>query len=131
VARLRESPGERPRCVKPPGAGESPEQPAAVLVGPVRLAFSGAQLGFQYQDSDVRLAFERLGRSLEAGGTSFAGIVAARFYPLFGAMAEKIRQHRFEFFDRERPPAMTMVEPEGLPSLDASFAMEVVAVARR
>jgi hypothetical protein len=36
---------------------------------------------------------------------------------------------RFEFYDRSQPPASTMLLFEGLPSLDASFGVEVIAVA--
>ena len=129
IARLRKPVGEPLRFVNPEKPAESPDSSQTVLVGAKRLAFSGAQLAFEYQDSDVRLAFERLGHSLEKSGSAFSGVAMARFYPLFGAVAAKIREHRFEFFDPARPPAMTMVEPEGLPSLDASFAMDVVAMA--
>jgi hypothetical protein len=43
-------------------------------------------------------------------------------------MADKVRALRFEFYDQTRPPASTMLPFEGLPSLDASFAIDVVAV---
>ena len=35
---------------------------------------------------------------------------------------------RDDFLDRAHPPAMSMVPVEGLPSIDASFAMDAVAV---
>jgi enamine deaminase RidA (YjgF/YER057c/UK114 family) len=35
---------------------------------------------------------------------------------------------RGEFFDAARPPAGSMAPVEGLPSMDAGFAMDVVAV---
>jgi enamine deaminase RidA (YjgF/YER057c/UK114 family) len=42
----------------------------------------------------------------------------------------KVSQLRFEFYDRARPPASTMILFQGLPSLDASFGIDVVAVSR-
>jgi enamine deaminase RidA (YjgF/YER057c/UK114 family) len=44
------------------------------------------------------------------------------------ALADRIWTLGFEFIDKSRPPASTMAEFEGLPSLDASFAVDVVAV---
>ena len=57
-----------------------------------------------------------------AGDVAFAGI-----YPLSDSIAELVRKVRFDFFDRSRPPAATMLPFEGLPSIDGSFGVEVVA----
>jgi enamine deaminase RidA (YjgF/YER057c/UK114 family) len=40
---------------------------------------------------------------------------------------EKVRAKEGEFFDRAKPPAGTMLLFEGLPSLDATVAVEVMA----
>ena len=128
VARLLEPAGGALRFVNPEGLTESPEFSQVALVGAERVALTGAQLAFQYRDSDVRLAFDRQGRALEKVGASYSGVAMSHVYPLSGAISRKIRTLRFEFYDRSRPPATTMVEFEGLPSLDASFAVDVVAV---
>lgn len=125
VARLREPAGEPLKLVD-----ASSDFSQVAVIGAERLAFTGAQLAFRYQDSDIRLAFERLGKSLEEGGMSFSDVAVSRFYTLAGAVSEKVRNLRFDFFNRDHPPANTMVELEGLPSLDASFAMDVVAIAK-
>ena len=97
------------------------------VIGPGRVSFTSSQLAFRYQDSDIRLAFTRLGRVLQKNGTSFQRVVKSNIYPISLALAGKIRSLGFEFFDRTNPPANTTVELEGLASLDASFAMDVVA----
>ena len=43
-------------------------------------------------------------------------------------MTDQIRTVRGEFYDKSRPPASTMLGFEGLPSLDASLAVDVIAV---
>ena len=43
-------------------------------------------------------------------------------------MAAKVRAIRFEFYDKSKPPASTLLLFEGLPSLDASFGVDVVAL---
>jgi enamine deaminase RidA (YjgF/YER057c/UK114 family) len=85
-------------------------------------------MAFRFQESDARLAFERLAKALEDGNTSPKDVVFASAYPLSPSIAELIRKVRFEFFDKSRPPASTMLPFEGLPSMDASFAIDVVAV---
>ncbi|MGH9631577.1 MAG: Rid family hydrolase [Bryobacteraceae bacterium] len=98
------------------------------LVGPGKLAITGTQLAFRQQDDDVRLAFERIGSALESAGTDFKNVAMTRIYPLTGRTADQVRKIRFEFLDKERPPASTLVLFQGLPSLDASFAIDAVAV---
>jgi hypothetical protein len=51
----------------------------------------------------------------------------SHIYPLSSGLSERIRAIRFEFYDKSRPPASTMLPFEGLPSLDASFAVDVIA----
>jgi enamine deaminase RidA (YjgF/YER057c/UK114 family) len=38
---------------------------------------------------------------------------------------------RFDYYDRSHPPASTLLLFEGLPSLDATVAIEVAAAANR
>jgi hypothetical protein len=42
-------------------------------------------------------------------------------------VAGLVRQVRPEFYRKDSPPASTMLAFEGLPSLDASFGIEVMA----
>jgi enamine deaminase RidA (YjgF/YER057c/UK114 family) len=131
VGRIKKPAGEPLRFINPDGLSGDDGQSQVALVEADRILMSGSQLAFRGQESDIRLALERMGQSLEEHGSSYHGVVMARYYTLSPVISNSIRKMRWEFFDQARPPAVTMVELEGLPSLDASFAMDVVAVAVR
>ncbi|MCS7314148.1 MAG: RidA family protein [Bryobacterales bacterium] len=128
VARLKSPPPSPFQLLNPPELPRSPHYSQIALVGPVRLVFTGAQLGFRTTEQDVRLAFQRLGRTLQEAGSSFQRVAMSHLYPLSGATGELLRRVRAEFYDQQAPPASTMLPFEGLPSLDASFGVDVVAV---
>lgn len=128
VARLKAPVGAPLKLINPPGLTPSPNFSQIALVGAQRVVLTGSQLAFRYQDSDVRLAFERLKGSLDQAGVSIRDVAMSSIYPLTRAMADKVRAIRFEFYDSSKPPASTMLPFEGLPSLDASFAVDVVAI---
>lgn len=100
----------------------------AAVVGPKLLVITSSQLAFNAKDADVRLAFERLGRTLESMNAGYRHVVYANVYPLAEDVAAKVRAVQSDFFLRDRPPVISSIFMEGLPSLDASFAIEVVAV---
>jgi len=129
VAKLKTSPDTPVRMVNPSGLPSSPNYSQVALVGARKVVLSGAQLAFRAQDDDVRLAFERLGKSLEPARVTLGDVVMSSIYPLSSVMTGKVRALRFEYYRRDRPPASTMLLFEGLPSLDASFAVDVIAVA--
>ncbi|MGE5570930.1 MAG: hypothetical protein ACM3S5_17995 [Rhodospirillales bacterium] len=128
VARLRRRPAEPLVFVNPPELAGSADQSQIALVGARRLALTGTQLAFGFNDDDARLAFQRLGKSLEQKGASYDHVAVARIYPLSSSIADLVRKIRPEFCGRDRQPAGTMVAFQGLPSLDASFALDVIAV---
>ncbi len=109
------------RLHQPPAA---PTSTFAPVIAP-QLVLSGSQYSFGYQDSDARLAFERLGKSLEQAGTETSKVVFAHFYPLSPSLAAQIRKTGGTFFPSA--PATTVIF-EGLPSMDAGFGVDVVAV---
>lgn len=123
VARLRQPMGEPWRVLR----GKSSD---AALVSAPRIVMSGTQLAFGERQEDIRLAFERLDRALDPLKARLDGVVLARLYPLTAALAKRIQTTRPEFFGQNRSPAVSVLYPEGLPSLDASFALDVVAVPR-
>jgi enamine deaminase RidA (YjgF/YER057c/UK114 family) len=127
VVRLPRPAGEPVRFLNPDGLERVPHRSQIALISAERVVLTGTQMAFRHQDADVRLAFERLGKVLAESGTSYERVVQASFYPISMALAEKIWTLGFEFIDKNRPPASTMAEFEGLPSLDASFAVDVVA----
>ena len=99
-----------------------------VLVSAPKVVMTGTQLAFRAQDADLKLAFERLGRTLESMQTSYKNVVVAQVYPLAEDVAERVRVRQFDFFPKDRPPVISSILMEGLPSMDASFAVEVTAV---
>jgi len=118
VARLRWATGSKVH--KLPADGE----PRAVLVAAQHVVLTGTQVSYGYQEADSRLAFERLVKALEAMGVSGRDVAFARYYPLAEPIAAQVRKLRDAFFPA---PASSMVVFEGLPSIDAGFAMDVVA----
>ncbi|MDQ6706955.1 MAG: Rid family hydrolase [Acidobacteriota bacterium] len=112
----------------PQGLTRSPYFSQVAAVSAPRLALTGTQVAFGFQESDAKLAFERLRKALDQLGSSPKQVVMASVYPLSPSIAEQVRKIRFDFFDAKNPPASTLVVFEGLPAMDASFAIDVAAV---
>jgi enamine deaminase RidA (YjgF/YER057c/UK114 family) len=100
------------------------------IVPPGKIIISGSQLAFGSREEDLRLAFGRLEKALGSVGGKLSDAIITRMYPLTSAAADTARKIRFEFYDAKKPPASTLLVFEGLPSLDASFGIEVVSFAR-
>ncbi len=128
VAKLKAPPGGALVMLNPEGLPRSPNYSQVALVGAPKVILSGAQLGFGTREEDVRLAFQRLEKAVEPLGGGLRRVAMVRLYPVSEAMAGVIRKVRPEFVDPASPPAATLLPFEGLPSLDASFALDVVAV---
>lgn len=117
--------------LNPDGLAKSANYSQIALVSAPRVAITGTQVAFGMQESDVRLAFGRLEKELAGVGASVKQVAWSSIYPLSNAAEEDVRKIRFEYYDPERPPACTLLPFEGLPSLDASFAVDAIAVANR
>jgi enamine deaminase RidA (YjgF/YER057c/UK114 family) len=92
------------------------------------LVFTGAQMAFGYTQADARLAFERLERTAKSAGSSVKNAVVLNFYPLSRQLGETALAAGREYLDPARSPAgLRGVVFEGLPSMDGSFAIEVIA----
>lgn len=128
VARLRANPGARVKLVNPEGLPREPGESQMALVAAPQVVLSGAQFSFGFQEPDARLAFERLQKALEQAGASPRDVAFADYYPLSASIASQVRRVRAAFFDAAHPPAGSLVLFEGLPSMDAGFAVDVVAV---
>jgi enamine deaminase RidA (YjgF/YER057c/UK114 family) len=100
------------------------------LVNTPKIVLTGTQMAFRDTDADLRLAFERLRKALEPLGITYRDVFWSSAYPLTRPVEEKVRAMQQEFFDRSKPPAGTMLLFEGLPSLDATMAMDVIAAAK-
>jgi enamine deaminase RidA (YjgF/YER057c/UK114 family) len=128
VARLRQAPEEALRLLNPAELPKRPGVSQIAVVGPVRLALTGTQLAFGLTEADARLAFQRLGKTLEQAGAGFSEAAVWNIYPLSGYFAELSAKVGAEFCDAARPPAGAIVPVEGLASMDAAFALDAVAV---
>jgi enamine deaminase RidA (YjgF/YER057c/UK114 family) len=129
VSRLREAPADRVRFANPEGLPKSPNYSQAALVAPGNLILASTQLAFRYTEADARLAFQRLERNLQAANTSLRRAVMINTFSLSQQITDLVRKVRVEFLDQKNPPASTLLTFEGLPSMDAAFGLEVVALA--
>ena len=128
VARLRHKIDEPLKLLNPPGLTASPNYSQVALVAAPRVVLTGAQVSFGYQDSDARLAFQRLEKDLAAVKASVKDVAMSSVYPLSASLADQVCRIRFEFYDKTRPPASTMLPFEGLPAMEAGFGVDVIAV---
>jgi enamine deaminase RidA (YjgF/YER057c/UK114 family) len=119
VARLQWRTGTKAHYV--PAEGE----PRAALIAAPQVVLTGTQMSYGYQEGDSRLAFERLVKSLEAAGVGPRDVAYASYYPLAEPLAAQVRKLRPGFFPSA---ANSLVLFEGLASMDAGFAIDVVAV---
>ena len=127
VGRLDRAPAQAVVLMNPPGLAKNANYSQIALVNSPKIVLSGTQMAFGEQDRDLRLAFERLGKELAPLGASYKDVFWSSTYPLTRAIADKVRAIRFDYFNHARPPASTFLLFEGLPSLDATVAIEAMA----
>jgi enamine deaminase RidA (YjgF/YER057c/UK114 family) len=118
VARLRWNTGTRMHF-EPAG------EPRAVLVAAKHVVLTGTQVSYGFQEANSRLAFERLLKALETNGVSGRDVAFAHYYSLAEPITAQVRQLRTGFFGS---PASSLLLFEGLPGMDAGFALDVIAV---
>lgn len=128
VVRLRTKPADSLTMLNPPAMNPSPMYSKAALIGSEKLILTGTQMAFHAEDKDVQLAFQRMAKVLESAHSSMKHVAFSSLYALTNSITAKIRATRFDFYDKAKPPASTLLLFEGLPSMDASFAIELVAV---
>jgi enamine deaminase RidA (YjgF/YER057c/UK114 family) len=123
-----EAVGRREPTSNDPAAKAFAGAPDAVLISAPKLVMSGTQMAFHEDDAELRLAFDRLAKSLEGLGVGPGDVVYARFYPLTRPVEEKLAAMRPQVFPHA---AASMLRVEGLPSVDASMGVEVIAAAEK
>jgi enamine deaminase RidA (YjgF/YER057c/UK114 family) len=128
VAKLRWNIGTRLQTMNAEGLAAKPGAAQIALVASPKVVLTGTQVSFGFEDKDARLAFQRVAKSLEQEGASMHDVAFAHFYPLATGIAAQIERVRGEFFDSGHPPASSLLLFEGLPSMNAGFAIDVVAV---
>ena len=94
---------------------------------PAKLVFTGAQMAFGDQEQALRLAYGRLGRAFESMKASYAGALMMSVYSPSQPMADRAVALAPEFLGPSAHPAASTHIVEGLPSLDATVAIELVA----
>jgi enamine deaminase RidA (YjgF/YER057c/UK114 family) len=104
-----------------------PDRAHAVLVRHPRLIFTAAQMAFRDTNEDIRLAYERLGKTIEDLGASYDQVVASHIYALTNRVQALATDLRGDFVSPDARPARSIEVFEGLPSIDASMAVEIVA----
>jgi enamine deaminase RidA (YjgF/YER057c/UK114 family) len=92
-----------------------------------KLIITGTQLAFGSQEGDLKLAFERLQKALTGSNASLDHVVMSHLYTTSTSLRERLRIVQTQY---SIGPS-TMLPVEGLPSLDARFGVDVVAVANR
>ena len=94
---------------------------------PAKLVFTAIQMAFGDQEQAIRLAYGRLGRALDTMKAGYRDTVLMSVYALNRVVAERAYALAVEFHGRADSPAGSIQIVEGLPSLDATVAIEVVA----
>lgn len=128
IASLSRAPARRVVRLNAAGLARSDRYSHVVAINAQSVIFAGSQMAFNYEDADAKLAFERLDKTLASAGSSLKRTLMIDAYPLSQTLAGLIRKYWFEYLDASAPPASTLMVVEGLPSMDAAFALEVVAL---
>jgi len=127
VARMRTAATEPVSFLNPAGLEKSPNYSQMALVTSPKLVLTGTQLAFGSQESDAKLAFDRLQKVLSSMNARFDGVVMSHVYLTSSAMIAQVRKVRAGYYSGAHPPASTMLPFEGLPSLDAMFGVDLIA----
>lgn len=127
VARLRTAGEGSNSFLNPADLDKSPNYSQLALVRSSRLVITGTQMAFGGQESDIKLAFDRLQRVLGSFSARFDQVVMSHTYVTSSAIIPRVRTARAGYYSSASPPASTLLPYEGLPSLDASFGVDVIA----
>jgi enamine deaminase RidA (YjgF/YER057c/UK114 family) len=127
VARLRNPAPARLNFLDAEGVPRQPGESTTAIVGAPHVVLTGTQISFGYEEKDARLAFTRLQKALEQAGSSMNDVAFVHYYPLAPQIAAQVRKIGSEVFASGHPPAGTLLLFEGLPSMDAGFAMDITA----
>ncbi|HEV2688839.1 MAG TPA: RidA family protein, partial [Bryobacteraceae bacterium] len=128
VARLHAAEPERLKFLNPPNLDSSTNYSQLALVTSPKLVITGTQLAFGSQESDLKLAFDRLQRALSSSSARFDRVVMSHVYVTSTAITPRVRTVRANYYNAVHPPASTLLPFEGLPSVDAVFGVDVIAV---
>ena len=100
----------------------------SVSVRAPKLVLSGAQLGFGQREGEIRQVVDRLQKPLQANGSALAHVVVLRTYASNGSPWQQIGSAVTTSGNAADRRATLSLACEGLPSLDAGFAVDAIAV---
>jgi enamine deaminase RidA (YjgF/YER057c/UK114 family) len=112
--------------MRPSVADSGPSTYLAIAPGS-KLIITGTQLAFGSQEGDLKLAFERLQKALTGSNARLDRVVMSHLYTTSTSLEERLRIVQAQYSMGPN----TMLPVEGLPSLDARFGVDVVALADR
>jgi enamine deaminase RidA (YjgF/YER057c/UK114 family) len=107
------------RMTKP--AASSPQ--LAAISSP-EIVITGTQLAFGSQDSDLKLSFDRLEKALAAKNVRFDRVALSHLYVTSSALTNRV----IALESARSGGTRTVLPVEALPSLDAPFGLDVIAV---
>ncbi len=105
-------------------SGEFTSDSHVALVSSPQVVITGTQLAFSTQDSDFQLALDRLEKTLATKNAGLPQVVMAHLYVTSSGLSSRI----LALHSARSPSSYTLVPIEALPSLDASFGLDVIAV---
>src|SRR5580698_4920819 len=111
---------------KPASPGSQSGGSQMVMVSAPQIVISGTQLAFGSQDKDLKLAFERLEKALAAKGAHFDHAAISHLYVTSTSLAARVLA--LEASQPGGARLSTVLPVEALPSLDAPFGLDVIAV---
>jgi hypothetical protein len=97
------------------------------LVSSPQIVITGTQLAFGRQDSDFKLAFDRLERALAARNARFDRVAISHLYVTSAVLSDRV----MALLSARAGGARSVLPIEALPSLDALFGLDVIAVPDR
>jgi enamine deaminase RidA (YjgF/YER057c/UK114 family) len=117
------------------GIARHPENKRAIMfagniagqVFAAKIVMTGTKLVFRDEDADIRLAYQRLGKAMEPLGANFKDVFWTGIYPLTRPVATKIDALRKDFTGSMDAGNLPQILFEGLPSTDATAAIELMA----
>lgn len=109
------------RLTKPAASSNSQ---MAIVPAP-EVVITGTQLAFGNHDSDFKLAFDRLEKALAAKSARFDQVVLSHLYLTSSALAARTLALQASHSGTR---VSTVLPIEALPSLDAMFGLDVIAV---
>jgi len=115
----------RARAPIHPGTADSGPNTYLGIAPGAKLVITGTQMAFGAEEGDLKLAFERIQKALEGSNTSLDHVVMSHLYTTSTGLRERMRIVQSQY---SKGPSM-LLPVEGLPSLDARFGVDVVAVA--